>query len=269
MRSPPSAAMVGPPPGSAPRGDASSVRLGDRIRVWWPLDKEFYNGTVVSYDEEKERWSVIYDDGDAEKINLLSEHWSVLPPGVNGEPPHEDLPPLIGRDVEHAGDKRKREAGWVAAKEQAQPKQSKQGKVHSIVVRGPAPPAEQGTVAPTAQYQDQQKGGGQPREVRSPKRNAAIAAAAGITAAMSPSKQKALDAPATINGPPSGGLDVDGWLAAEGFPKVYSVVFARHNVTIDLLTELTYEDLAEIGVIKVGDRRRMWLAIRRFASKSV
>ena len=98
--------MVGPPPGSAPRGDASSVRLGDRIRVWWPLDKEFYNGTVASYDEEKERWSVIYDDGDAEIINLLSEHWSVLPPGVNGEPPHEDLPPLIGRDVEHAGDKR-------------------------------------------------------------------------------------------------------------------------------------------------------------------
>ncbi|KAJ6825568.1 sister chromatid cohesion protein PDS5-like protein A [Iris pallida] len=37
--------------------------IGSRIKVWWPLDKVFYEGVVRSYDPEKKKHEVLYDDG--------------------------------------------------------------------------------------------------------------------------------------------------------------------------------------------------------------
>ncbi|CAL5047345.1 unnamed protein product [Urochloa decumbens] len=56
--------------------DSGSADLvGHRIKVWWPLDKRFYQGVVQSYDSSKKRHTVLYDDGDVEVLNLAKEKW--------------------------------------------------------------------------------------------------------------------------------------------------------------------------------------------------
>ncbi|KAF8110876.1 hypothetical protein N665_0078s0069 [Sinapis alba] len=52
--------------------------VGSRVRVWWPIDKEYYKGVVNSYDSAKKRHLVIYDDGDQEILNLKKQKWHFL-----------------------------------------------------------------------------------------------------------------------------------------------------------------------------------------------
>ncbi|KAK9057901.1 hypothetical protein SSX86_022740 [Deinandra increscens subsp. villosa] len=49
--------------------------IGRRIKVWWPKDKEFYEGLVKSYDHQKKRHVVLYNDGDVEVLCLDKERW--------------------------------------------------------------------------------------------------------------------------------------------------------------------------------------------------
>ncbi|KAL3648107.1 hypothetical protein CASFOL_009075 [Castilleja foliolosa] len=44
-----------------------------RIRVYWPLDKSWYEGCVKSFDKPSGKHSVQYDDGEEEMINLSLE----------------------------------------------------------------------------------------------------------------------------------------------------------------------------------------------------
>ncbi|EMS45215.1 Sister chromatid cohesion protein PDS5-like protein B [Triticum urartu] len=65
--------------------DSSSKDLvGRRIKVWWPLDKEFYPGVVKSYDSAKKLHTVLYDDGDMEQLNMAKEKWKMIE--SNGSP---------------------------------------------------------------------------------------------------------------------------------------------------------------------------------------
>ncbi|CAL9087272.1 unnamed protein product [Musa acuminata var. zebrina] len=52
--------------------------VGSRIKVWWPLDKRFYEGLVHSYDSEKKKHTILYDDGDVEVLQLGKEKWEVV-----------------------------------------------------------------------------------------------------------------------------------------------------------------------------------------------
>ncbi|CAN6164252.1 unnamed protein product [Urochloa humidicola] len=52
--------------------------VGHRIKVWWPLDKRFYQGVVQSYDSSKKKHTVLYDDGDVEVLNLAKEKWTPI-----------------------------------------------------------------------------------------------------------------------------------------------------------------------------------------------
>ncbi|XP_044496291.1 sister chromatid cohesion protein PDS5 homolog A-like [Mangifera indica] len=52
--------------------------IGYRIKVWWPLDKEFYEGTVKSYDPIQQKHVILYDDGDVEVLRLHKERWELL-----------------------------------------------------------------------------------------------------------------------------------------------------------------------------------------------
>jgi sister-chromatid-cohesion protein PDS5 len=56
-------------------GDENLVGCG--IKIWWPLDRRFYKGEVVSYDSKKKRHRVLYDDGEQEVLNLLKERWEL------------------------------------------------------------------------------------------------------------------------------------------------------------------------------------------------
>ncbi|KAJ4718625.1 Sister chromatid cohesion protein PDS5 B-B like [Melia azedarach] len=52
--------------------------VGSRIKVWWPLDKMFYEGVVDSYDHIKKKHRVLYADGDEEKLNLKRQRWELV-----------------------------------------------------------------------------------------------------------------------------------------------------------------------------------------------
>ncbi len=57
-------------------------------------------------------------------------------------------------------------------------------------------------------------------------------------------------------------LEIEQWLSKIGLHE-YAPGFIRHRITLDTLPLLTDDDLKECGVLAVGDRRRLQLAIRR------
>ncbi|KAL9237009.1 hypothetical protein vseg_011602 [Gypsophila vaccaria] len=52
-----------------------------RINIWWPLDKRFYKGVVKSYDPDRKKHVVLYDDGDVEVLRLDKERWELVDDG--------------------------------------------------------------------------------------------------------------------------------------------------------------------------------------------
>ncbi|KDP35518.1 hypothetical protein JCGZ_08956 [Jatropha curcas] len=55
--------------------------IGCRIKVWWPMDKQFYEGTIKSYDPIKRKHVILYDDGDVEVLRLEKERWELVDSG--------------------------------------------------------------------------------------------------------------------------------------------------------------------------------------------
>ena len=47
--------------------------VGERLRVYWPMDNTWYEGRVKSYDKSTKRHVVIYDDGEEECLLLAHE----------------------------------------------------------------------------------------------------------------------------------------------------------------------------------------------------
>ncbi|PIN12278.1 Sister chromatid cohesion complex Cohesin, subunit PDS5 [Handroanthus impetiginosus] len=52
--------------------------IGCRVKVWWPMDKQYYEGVVKSYDTQKKKHVILYDDGDVEVLRLERERWELL-----------------------------------------------------------------------------------------------------------------------------------------------------------------------------------------------
>ncbi|KAL2634564.1 hypothetical protein R1flu_006043 [Riccia fluitans] len=52
--------------------------IGCKIRVWWPLDKRYYKGTITHYDSKKKKHRVIYDDNEVENLNLANEKYEIV-----------------------------------------------------------------------------------------------------------------------------------------------------------------------------------------------
>jgi class 3 adenylate cyclase len=59
-------------------------------------------------------------------------------------------------------------------------------------------------------------------------------------------------------------MDVGGWLRSLDLGQ-YEEKFRDNKVDVDVLPELTADDLREIGVVAVGDRRRLLAAIAALA----
>ncbi|CAJ2658166.1 unnamed protein product [Trifolium pratense] len=62
------------------QSDAEDL-IGCRIKVWWPLDKKFYQGNVQSYDSSKRKHVILYNDGEVEKLCLEKERWELIDGG--------------------------------------------------------------------------------------------------------------------------------------------------------------------------------------------
>ncbi|XP_050944558.1 sister chromatid cohesion protein PDS5 homolog D-like isoform X2 [Cucumis melo] len=72
---------------------AGEELVGRRIKVWWPLDRMFYEGVVRSFDPVKKKHQVSYDDGDEEILNLKKQRYELIgadPLLVGGE--EKDVP---------------------------------------------------------------------------------------------------------------------------------------------------------------------------------
>ncbi|CAF2177717.1 unnamed protein product [Brassica napus] len=52
--------------------------VGQRVNIWWPLDKTFYKGVIMSYCSSKKKHLVLYTDGVTEQLNLIKERWELL-----------------------------------------------------------------------------------------------------------------------------------------------------------------------------------------------
>ena len=51
--------------------------VGARVKVWWPLDEDWYSGSLTGFDPIRHRHTVHYDDGDVEIIPLWAPNQMV------------------------------------------------------------------------------------------------------------------------------------------------------------------------------------------------
>ncbi|KAG2729464.1 hypothetical protein I3760_01G251000 [Carya illinoinensis] len=108
---------------SSKKFDLGERLVGSSIKVWWPLDKIFYEGVVNFYDPVKKKHQVLYADGDEEILNLKKERWelvgdNVLPGGQGTDLPELyatcDLPEKRKGKVKSQSAKRQKDSsfGW-------------------------------------------------------------------------------------------------------------------------------------------------------------
>ncbi|XP_023004114.1 uncharacterized protein LOC111497543 isoform X3 [Cucurbita maxima] len=74
---------------------AGEELVGRRIKVWWPLDRKFYEGIIQSFDPVKRKHKVSYDDGDEELLNLKKQKYELIGDEHMGVPKSEassDIP---------------------------------------------------------------------------------------------------------------------------------------------------------------------------------
>ncbi|XP_063940236.1 sister chromatid cohesion protein PDS5 homolog A isoform X2 [Daucus carota subsp. sativus] len=63
-------------------GEHTTADLVDcRVKIWWPMDKQFYEGVVKSYDQDNDKHVIKYDDGDIEVLCLATERWELVAKG--------------------------------------------------------------------------------------------------------------------------------------------------------------------------------------------
>jgi len=58
-------------------------------------------------------------------------------------------------------------------------------------------------------------------------------------------------------------FDIPGWLDKRGLGE-FSKAFTKHKIDFDVLGDLTYEDIKEIGITDVGSRRKVYREISRW-----
>ncbi|KAJ7958504.1 Sister chromatid cohesion protein PDS5-like B-B [Quillaja saponaria] len=59
--------------------------VGARVKVWWPMDKEFYEGIIDSYDSVKQKHKISYNDGENEILNLRRQIFEIIEDGTDSD----------------------------------------------------------------------------------------------------------------------------------------------------------------------------------------
>ncbi|XP_058187807.1 DNA mismatch repair protein MSH6 isoform X1 [Rhododendron vialii] len=70
--------LIGSSPSSHPTPDAATILYGDevvnkRIKIYWPLDQSWYEGSIKSFDKISRKHLIQYDDADEELLDLAKE----------------------------------------------------------------------------------------------------------------------------------------------------------------------------------------------------
>ena len=55
------------------------LQIGSRVSVWWPAEKEFFNGSLTKLDTRKIKPHFVqYDDGDQEWLDLAHRKFELI-----------------------------------------------------------------------------------------------------------------------------------------------------------------------------------------------
>ena len=52
--------------------------IGTKVRIYWPMEDEWFEGEITDYHLKKSKYRVLYDDGEHEWINLREEQDRVM-----------------------------------------------------------------------------------------------------------------------------------------------------------------------------------------------
>ncbi|XP_020110155.1 neurofilament heavy polypeptide-like isoform X2 [Ananas comosus] len=115
---------------SRQKKDLNERLVGSRIKVWWPEDQTFYDGSVESFDPSSKMHKIIYDDGDVEILRLKKERWELIEGGsktVMGQ-----VKDVLGPDVSEVLEiKKPKGSGGRPPKQSKEETPSKSGKESS------------------------------------------------------------------------------------------------------------------------------------------
>ena len=54
------------------------LQVGDKVEVYWPLDDQYYPGSVSDYSEATGKHRIAYDGGQVENLKMEEENWCVM-----------------------------------------------------------------------------------------------------------------------------------------------------------------------------------------------
>ena len=77
---------------------------GDKIEVYWPLDKKFYEGCIQKHDVNTGKYSVHYTDKGKENLKLQDEVWNYVKEPPTGEHPDNTATEERDEDCFEAGE---------------------------------------------------------------------------------------------------------------------------------------------------------------------
>ncbi|KAI3939220.1 hypothetical protein MKX01_002088 [Papaver californicum] len=83
--------------------DAGDELIGQKVKVWWPDDKKFYQGTIDTYNRKTKKHKVVYLDGEIEKLELKKEKWVA----IEEFEPDEESAELLSPDSSETHQKKK------------------------------------------------------------------------------------------------------------------------------------------------------------------
>ncbi|KAB5513845.1 hypothetical protein DKX38_027751 [Salix brachista] len=101
--------------------------VGSKVKVWWPKDRQFYEGTIDSFDPIKKKHKVVYTDGDEEILILKRQRFELV--GDDSESEEEEA-------TDHPSPETSSEMPLKKRMKTSSDKSSKQGKVDASPKRG-------------------------------------------------------------------------------------------------------------------------------------
>ncbi|KAI5556158.1 hypothetical protein BDE02_18G016600 [Populus trichocarpa] len=101
--------------------------VGSKVKVWWPKDRQFYEGKIESFDPIKKKHKVVYTDGDEEILILKRQRFELIDDDSESE--EEEA-------TDHPSPETSSEAPLKKRMKTSSDKSSKEGKVDASPKRG-------------------------------------------------------------------------------------------------------------------------------------
>jgi hypothetical protein len=211
-----------------------SIQLGSSIAIFWRDDRAWYTGTVQRKSPSS-IFTVAYEDGEVESLDLLEETFRVNDPSVPAPSAHVAHSLQQQHQQQHAAGSKRKRAGKEPAHSQASTRSGNAAR------------------APAQRKRSQRTTGGV-------QINAASRAHTGQNQSHNQNQNHVPPARPPHARLAEGASTVKEWLHALGLDK-YAPFFDMNEIDMEVLPTLTLDDLRDVPVKAVGPRRKMLNAI--------